>query len=42
MESQETASLDRDFDEMLVNMKPYVLRLPHKSGEWTTVVWSVS
>ena len=24
--------LDTDFDEMLVEMKPHVLRLPHKSG----------
>lgn len=25
-------SLDREFDFMLTDMKPFVLKLPHKSG----------
>lgn len=25
--------LDREFDQHLADMKPYVLKLPHKAGE---------
>ena len=32
----ECARLDAEFDRMLVDMKPYVLRLPHKSGQYAT------
>ena len=27
-----THGLDRHFDQHLVEMKPYVMRLPHKTG----------
>ena len=26
-------SLDRQFDKLLVEMKPYVMKLPHQSGK---------
>ncbi|KAI0216413.1 hypothetical protein LSAT2_031564 [Lamellibrachia satsuma] len=39
MDSDEATSLDRDFDEMLVDMKPYALRLPHKSERQRCALW---
>lgn len=33
MDCPESTRLDTEFDQVLVEMKPHVLRLPHKSGQ---------
>ena len=42
MESPETlvSRLDSEFNHMLVDIKPYVLKLPHKSGKNEFVAFS--
>lgn len=39
MESTETTSirLEADFDQLLTEIKPYVLKLPQKSGQLTNL-----
>lgn len=36
-----SAKLDNEFDLMLVEMRPHVLKLPHKSGKFFVYKWAV-